>query len=214
MLIDIISDVVCPWCFIGKRRLERALAARPDFDIEIAWRPFQLNPDMPPEGMDRAAYLAAKFGSPAQAAHIYDEIARAGTDEGIAFAFDRIERTPNTIDAHRLIRLAGENGCQDRVVELLFLRYFEAGADIGEVESLVEIAVEAGLDDGMTRAELESARGLDAVRLADLKVRRMGVAGVPCFIVDGRYAVSGAQAPEVFIPVLETAAAQQAVAAG
>jgi predicted DsbA family dithiol-disulfide isomerase len=205
VLIDIISDVICPWCFIGKRRLERALAARPEFDVQIAWQPFQLNPDMPPEGMDRSAYLAAKFGSPAHARHINREVDRVGPEEGIAFAFDRIERTPNTIDAHRLIRLAGEQGCQDRVVELLFRRYFEEGVDIGDTDRLVEIAVEAGIDCDVARADLESGRGLEAVRLADLQARKMGVAGVPCFVFDGRYAVSGAQAPEVFVRVLETA---------
>lgn len=205
MHIDIVSDVVCPWCFIGKRRLERALAARPEIDVVIDWRPFQLNPDMPPEGMERGAYLAAKFGSPAHAQHIYGEIDRIGVQEGIAFAFDRIERTPNTIDAHRLIRFAGEEGCQDRFVELLFRRYFEDGVDIADTARLIEVAAEAGLDANSVQTDLDSGRGLDAVRLEDLQARKMGVAGVPCFIFDGRYAVSGAQAPEVFIRVLESA---------
>ncbi|MCH7930535.1 MAG: DsbA family oxidoreductase, partial [Proteobacteria bacterium] len=146
MQIEIVSDVICPWCFIGKRRLERALAARPGLDVETTWRPFQLNPDMPPEGMERQSYLAAKFGSADRAAQLYAEISKAGAVEGIDFAFDRIARTPNTIDAHRLIRFAGGDGAQDAVSELLFRRYFLDGADLGDRERLAEIGAEAGLD--------------------------------------------------------------------
>ncbi|MFQ5959455.1 MAG: DsbA family oxidoreductase [Alphaproteobacteria bacterium] len=205
VIIDIISDVVCPWCFIGKRRLERALAVRPDLDVEVVWRAFQLNPDMPPEGMERAQYLAAKFGSDANAGRIYAEIEKAGAGEGIDFAFDRIHRTPNTVDAHRLIRFAGEQGRQDRLVELLFRRYFEQGVDIGEHERLVEAAAEADLDAETVRAHLASDVGVDAVRVEDLQARRLGVSGVPCFVIDRRFAISGAQAPEVFRRVFETA---------
>ena len=212
VIIDIISDVVCPWCFIGKRRLERALAARRDLHVEAVWRPFQLNPDMPPEGMDRQSYLVAKFGSAEGAGRIYASIAEAGAGEGIAFAFDRIQRTPNTISAHRLIRFAGENGRQDEVVELLFRRYFEEGVDIGDDERLIETTVEAGLDPDSVRAHLASSRDVEAVQLEDLQARRLGVTGVPCFIIDRRYAISGAQAPEVFLRVFETA--EQAAAAG
>ena len=205
MIIDIISDVVCPWCYIGKRRLERALSTRPDLDVEIMWRAFQLNPDMPREGMERTRYLAAKFGSDANAGRIYGEIEKAGASEGIEFAFDRIERTPNTIDAHRLIRFAGDEGCQDRLVELLFRRYFEQGVDISAHERLVEAGAEAGLDADAVRDHLASDTGVDAVRVEDLQARRIGVSGVPCFIIDGRFAVSGAQAPEVFQRIFETA---------
>ncbi len=209
--IEIISDVVCPWCFIGKRRLERALAARPDIRPEVVWRAYQLNPDMPPDGMDRQSYLAAKFGSAENAARIYAHITETGAEEGLAFDFDRIRRTPNTIDAHRLIRFAGENGDQDKVVELLFRRYFQEGVDIGDVENLAAVAADAGLDPDAVRAHLGSDRDVEAVRAEDLDARRMGVTGVPCFIADRRYAISGAQAPEVFIRVLE--AAEQAAAA-
>ena len=134
MIVDIVSDVVCPWCYIGKRRFEQALAARPAFAVTTAWRAFQLNPDMPAEGMERQGYLADKFGSAARAASIYADITEAGLREDIAFAFDRILRTPNTILAHRLIRLSAAHGVQDAVVEALFRRYFEDGADIGNAE--------------------------------------------------------------------------------
>ena len=210
VIIEIISDVVCPWCFIGKRRLERALAARPDLDVETRWRAFQLNPDMPPGGMDRQSYLVAKFGSPQDAERLYASIADAGAAEGIAFAFDQIERTPNTIKAHRMIRYAGTNGRQNEVVELLFRRYFLDGVDIGDDERLVETTAQAGLDAGAVRAHLASDQGLDAVVAEDLNARRMGVTGVPCFIIDRRYAVSGAQAPEVFLRVFDTALQESA----
>ncbi len=214
MLIEVISDVVCPWCFIGKRRLERALAARPEIGVEVVWRTFQLNPDMPPEGMDRQRYLADKFGSAEHATQVYEHISETGAGDGIAFDFAGIRRTPNTINAHRLIRYAGEsgeNGLQDQVVELLFRRYFLEGGDIGEAESLVEVAAQAGLDADAVRAHFASDRDIDAVRAEDMNARRMGVSGVPCFIADRRYAISGAQEPEVFLRVIETA--EQAAAA-
>ncbi|MFQ5785959.1 MAG: DsbA family oxidoreductase [Alphaproteobacteria bacterium] len=212
MNIDIISDLICPWCFIGKRRLERALAARPDLDVAISWRAYQLNPEMPPEGMDRAEYLAVKFGSPERAREIYGEIAAAGASEGIDFAFDRIGRTPNTINAHRLIRLAAEKGLQHTVVDLLFRRYFLDGVDLGDDERLVEVAGEAGFDTAEVSAYLASDSGRDAIRLEEIHARRLGVTGVPCFIIDQRFAVSGAQAPEVFVRIFETA--EQALATG
>ena len=204
MIVDIVSDVVCPWCYIGKRRFEQALAARPAFAVTTAWRAFQLNPDMPAEGMERQGYLADKFGSAARAASIYADITEAGLREDIAFAFDRILRTPNTILAHRLIRLSAAHGVQDAVVEALFRRYFEDGADIGNAEQLVEIGAEAGLDAEAAGSHLASDDGLDEVRAEDLNARRLGINGVPCFIIDQRYAVSGAQAPEVFERIFDT----------
>ncbi len=204
MKIDIVSDVVCPWCYIGKRRLERALAQCPDLAVDINWWAFQLNPDMPPGGMERESYLAAKFGSAEQAEQIYAAITEAGVDEKIDFRFERIKRTPNTIDAHRLIRFAGEKGRQDELVEVLFRGYFEEGVDVGNRERLAEAAADAGLDADEVRAYLASGDGLDAVQIEDLGARRMGVTGVPSFIVDRQYAISGAQAPEVFLRVFET----------
>ena len=156
MIVDIISDVVCPWCFVGKRRFERALAVRPEIDAKISWHAFQLNPDMPAEGMDRVTYLAEKFGSDERAEAIYADIAEAGKGENIAFAFDRIPRTPNTIDAHRVIRLAGIHGVQDGVVEAMFHGYFENGADISDNEQLAVLAAKGGLDVDLTKAHLAS----------------------------------------------------------
>lgn len=213
MLIDIISDVVCPWCYVGKRRLEAALAARPDLSVEIAWHAFQLNPGMPEEGMDRENYLATKFGGADRAASIYSDIEQAGATEGIEFAFDAIKRTPNTINAHRLILLAGRHGVQDAVVELLFRRYFLAGVDVGDIQQLIAIATEAGLDEAATRDYLESDEGVEEVTSEDRQMRHIGVTGVPCFIIDKRFAISGAQAPEVFQRIFDTAVAAEEEAA-
>ena len=213
MLIDIISDVVCPWCYVGKRRLEAALAARPDLSVEIAWHAFQLNPGMPEEGMDRENYLATKFGGADRAASIYSDIEQAGATEGIEFAFDAIKRTPNTINAHRLILLAGRHGVQDAVVELLFRRYFLAGVDVGDIQQLIAIATEAGLDEAATRYYLESDEGVEEVTSEDRQMRHIGVTGVPCFIIDKRFAISGAQAPEVFQRIFDTAVAAEEEAA-
>ncbi len=208
MLIDIVSDAVCPWCYVGKRRLEAALAARPELTVEIVWHGFQLNPGMPDEGMDRESYLATKFGSAMRAASIYDDIEQAGADEGLAFAFDSIRRTPNTINAHRLILLAGRHEVQNAVVETLFRRYFMEGADIGDIGQLVAIAAEEGIDPDLARDYLESSDGIEEVTSEDRQMRHIGVTGVPCFIIGKRYAISGAQAPEVFQRIFDTVVAE------
>ena len=186
MNVDIISDVVCPWCFVGKRRFERAVAARPELDIRISWRAFQLNPDMPADGMDRATYLATKFGSDERAAAIYADIVESAKGEDIAFDFDRIPSTPNTIDAHRVIRLAGLHGVQDGVVEALFRGYFEDGVNIGDNEQLSALAATGGLDADVTRAHLASDDAIEEVRAEDAQARQLGINGVPCFIVANR----------------------------
>jgi predicted DsbA family dithiol-disulfide isomerase len=201
--IDIISDVICPWCFIGKRRLERALKLRPEIAVDIAWRPFQLNPDMPREGMDRKAYLAAKFGAAAPAERIYANVAAAGLSVDIPFAFDRIRRTPNTRDAHRLIRLAGAEGRADAAVEALFRSHFIEARDIGDIAVLAEIGSEIGLDRDETRRWLESPAAVKEVIAEDRGARRLGINSVPCFVFAGQYAVSGAQDPEFFLPVFD-----------
>ncbi len=197
MRIDIYSDVICPWCFIGKRRLERALSERPQRDLTVRWRAFQLNPDMPAQGMDRQFYLQLKFGSAAGAERIYREIRAAGEEEDLAFAFEAIRRTPNTIDCHRLIRFAALRGRQDAVVEALFRAYFLAGEDIGAPEVLLRVAESAGLDPADARAFLESDLEEGAVRAEDLAARQAGLQGVPTFIVNGKFALSGAHQPEV-----------------
>jgi predicted DsbA family dithiol-disulfide isomerase len=202
--IDIVSDAICPWCFIGKRRLERALTRLPaDFEVRIGWRPFQLNPDMPAGGMDRRAYLAAKFGGNSRASQIYQAVRDAGAGEGIGFNFDAIARTPNTIDAHRLIDYAARVGKQDAVVEGLFRAYFLDGRDIGDRDTLVEIGAGAGLEAAALRAYLASAEDAERIANEDATARRMGIHGVPCFIFNRKYAVSGAQEPAVFLEVFE-----------
>jgi predicted DsbA family dithiol-disulfide isomerase len=203
MHIDIVSDVICPWCFIGKRRLEAALAQRPSLAAEITWRPFQLNPDMPPGGMARADYLAAKFGGRAHAQRINQAIIEAGAAAGIPFAFDKVERTPNTVDAHRLIRFADKHGAADAVVDRLFSAYFIEGRDIGDTATLAAIARQAGLDGGDALAFLAGNSERAEIQADDAGARRLGINAVPCFIFAGQYAISGAQEPQFFLPVFD-----------
>ncbi len=200
--IDIVSDAVCPWCFVGKRRLERALAsAPPDLEFKIGWRPYQLNPDMPRGGMDRQRYLEVKFGGEARAERIYRTIMEAGASEGIEFDFSAIARTPNTIDAHRLIDRGGRHGVQDAVVEKLFGAYFAQGRDIGDLDVLAAIGAEEGLDRDETRRYLESSQDVERIRQEDEIARKMGIQAVPTFIFNRKYAVPGAQDPPVFLEV-------------
>jgi len=203
MRIDIFTDVICPWCLIGGKRLEKALALRPPPDLQIHWRAFQLNPGMPAEGMERQAYLAAKFGGPESAQRIYDTVGAAGRRSGVAFAFDKITRTPNTVAAHRLIRFADRFGRQDAMVEALFHAYFLEGRNLSDLEALAEIASGAGLDRAAVRGYLDSDEDTETVLAEDAYARKLGIGGVPCFIVDGRYALSGAQEPEAFLPVFD-----------
>lgn len=203
MRIDIVLDVICPWCFIGKRRLEKALARRPEITPELAWRPFQLNPDMPLEGMPRQDYLAAKFGGAQHAGRIYQAVTQASVSVDIAFAFDRIRRTPNTRNAHRLIRHAEAEGRADAVVEALFRAYFLEGRDVGDRTTLAEIAGEAGLERAEIAAFLAGDSALGEVLAEDRNARRIGINAVPCFIFAGQYAISGAQEPEFFFPVFD-----------
>ena len=203
MHIDIISDVVCPWCFIGKRRLEKALALRPEIAAEITWRPFQLNPDMPAGGMARADYIASKFGDSAHSRRIHQTIAEAGASVGIDFAFDRIKRSPNTRNAHRLIRLATKRGVGGAVVDRLFQSYFLEGRDVGDSATLAALAAEAGIDRTEALAFLESNEEREEIIAEDRNTRRLGINAVPCFIFAGQYAVSGAQEPEFFLPVFD-----------
>lgn len=209
--ISVFSDVICPWCLIGKRRLERALDTLGLADeTEIRWLPFELNPDMPEGGMARAEYRAAKFGA-ARAAQLDEEMAARGREEGIVFAFDRQSRTPNTRKAHRLIAHAGRTGGADRLVEALFRAYFEEGRDIGDAAVLLDIAAATGLDlDGCRAALADEALGAEVVAL-ERRAHEIGVSGVPFFIVDDRWAVSGAQPPEAWIEALrERASARPA----
>ncbi len=212
MQIDIVSDTICPWCYIGKRKLESALNDRPDIEVELGWRPFQLNPHMPAEGMDRAEYLRAKFGGEDRAAQIYDAVAQAGLAVGIEFAFDRVERTPSTLDSHRLIRWATTAGCQDAVVEELFRRYFLEGADIGDAGVLTSVAAAGGMDAGLVADLLAGDADLELIRREDAMARQMGINGVPCFIIDRKYAISGAQDAPVFHKVFDLALNESVIA--
>ncbi len=204
MEIDIFSDTICPWCFIGKRRLERALAERPQPNLTIRWRTFQLNPNMPEGGMDRKRYLEVKFGGPVNAQAVYDQVRAAGESEGIDFAFEEMRRTPNTIASHRLIRYAagateatGGPGRQDAVVQALFDAYFLRGEDIGDLDVLTAAAETGGLDAAAARAFLEGDAEDDEVRAEDRSARQAGISGVPCFIFNGRHTLAGAHPPEV-----------------
>jgi predicted DsbA family dithiol-disulfide isomerase len=201
--IEIASDVVCPWCYIGKRRLEKALGLLGDrVEAEVSWLPFQLNPGMPGGGMPRAEYRRAKFGSAARAQALDARVAAEGAGEGIAFAFERIERTPNTAAAHRLIDLAqAQGGAAGVVVEALFRAYFEEARDIGDAAVLAEIAARAGVEGWPARA--------DAARVEELEelVRGFGVSGVPTFIFDRRSGLSGAYPPEQLAAAIREAAA-------
>jgi predicted DsbA family dithiol-disulfide isomerase len=194
LTVEITSDVICPWCFIGKRRFERALRLLPEgVETEVHWRPFELNPDMPPEGMDRKLYRSRKFGSWERSQALDAQLAGVGSAEGIRFAFDRMERTPNTLEAHRLIWLAGKQGVQNAVVDALFHAYFEDALNIGDRDVLQRVAIAAGMD---VREFLESDRGRDEVLAEEVSSRRAGVDGVPYFLIGDSTPVFGAQPPE------------------
>jgi predicted DsbA family dithiol-disulfide isomerase len=195
--IEIYSDVVCPWCYVGKRRLERALSESKDLvKPEITWRPFQLNPTMPKEGLERTAYLEAKFGSLDAFRQMEEHVLAAGAEEHIAFAFDKIARTPNTFLAHRLIWLAGQEGCQNAMVDSLFQGYFEEGVDIGSLSVLAQLAERAEL-----KAEqfLRGYEGTAEVKAEESAGHRLGIRSVPYFLLNGTYVLSGAQPPERFV---------------
>jgi predicted DsbA family dithiol-disulfide isomerase len=204
LTVDVISDVICPWCYVGKRRLEKAIAAHAGRDeVRVRWHPFQLNPRRPKDGMDRKAYRTAKFGSWERSQALDAQLTAVGAAEGLVFGFAKMGRTPNTLDAHRLIRLAGLEGVQDAVVETLFRAYFTEGRDIGDRQTLLGVAVGAGLDRGRAEAELDSEGGLAAIQAEEAEAHRLGVQGVPFFIVNGELALSGAREPEVLLQAFE-----------
>jgi predicted DsbA family dithiol-disulfide isomerase len=210
--IDVISDVVCPWCYIGQRRLAQARAQLapddPARDAPVQWHPFQLNPELPWAGVAREAYLEHKFGGPEQAAQVYARVSAAGATVGIPFAFARIERQPNTLDAHRLIAWAQAGGEASDLVERLFRAYFVEGRAIGEREVLARIAGEAGLDAAAASAWLASDEGVEDIARMDQRARDLGVGGVPLFIFNEKVAVSGAQEPDVLQDAMNQARAR------
>lgn len=206
LTIEIYSDVVCPWCYVGKRRLERALSELEDVaKAEVTWRPFQLNPTMPLVGMDRIAYLKAKFGSLESFGRMEEQLLAAGAEEQIPFAFEKILRTPNTFAAHKLVWYAAQQGKQDEVVENLFRAYFLEGRNIGDLKALTHVAAEAGLDRTETETYLASDDGTIEVKEEEAVGRRLGISGVPYFIFNDSIAVSGAQSPDIFVSAIRQA---------
>ena len=205
MQIDFISDTVCPWCFIGKRRLARAIAMRPNIAFDVRFRPYRLDPTVPKGGMDRDAYMTAKFGKNGGVSEAQRVIAAEGAKEGIEFDFAAIRKTPNTLDSHRLIRWAELTGVQDDVVERLFAAYFQNGEDIGDIRVLAEIADASGMDGAQIADRLESDQDAALVEREDKLAHEMGVTGVPAMIFANKVAVSGAREPEVLTMVIDKA---------
>jgi predicted DsbA family dithiol-disulfide isomerase len=205
LIIDVVSDVVCPWCFVGKRRLEAALKQTGAEGVSVRWRPYQLDPSLPVEGLDRTAYMRAKFGDDSRLAEVHERLESLGAEVGIQFGFDRIRRAPNTLDAHRLVRWAGQAGAQEAMVERLFSDYFESGRDIGDPKSLAAAAEACGLDGESTRRRLAGPDDVAEVRADIEQARGIGVSGVPFFIFASKFAVSGAQAPDVLARAIEKA---------
>lgn len=214
LTVDVVSDVVCPWCFIGMKRLESAIAQVPDVEVTVRWRPYQLDPSIPPEGMPRRDYMLAKFGSDEKLREIHDRIVGLGEAEGIRFNFEDMETAANTLDAHRLIRWAGSpkspEGAQTRVVRRLFEMNFEEARDIGDKTVLAEIAEEAGMDTALVGTLLASPADVDAVKAEIATAGQMGVRGVPCFLLEGKYAVMGAQDAETLADAIRQVAAAKA----
>lgn len=201
--LDILSDPICPWCFIGKANLDRALEKHPNHPFKIEWHPFQLNPDMPVEGMDRRTYLETKFGGKENAISVYGKIADAAKAVGIDMNFEGIKKTPNTIDAHRLIHWAGLEGRQTAVVSAMFRAYFLDGKDIGTRDVLLDIAETAEMDREMVGRLLDGTSDADDIRARDANAREKGVTGVPTFVIANQHVVSGAQPPELWARVID-----------
>lgn len=208
--IEVVYDLVCPWCYLGVRRLFRTMRRRPDLLFDLAWRPFLLNPDMPRSGMARADYVIRKFGGEDRARRLYVSIAEIGAAEGVEFRFERIRRTPSSVDAHRLVRWAAPHGRSSEVAEALFAAHFADGHDIGDHAVLRAVALAAGLDAAAFARVLRSDEDVDAVHADNLRAHRLGINGVPCFVVEGRHAVAGAQEPEVLERLLDVAAVDAA----
>jgi len=203
--IEIVHDLVCPWCYLGVRRLVRTLRRRPDILFELTWRPFLLNPDMPRIGMARPDYVVRKFGGEDRARRLYATIADAGRLEGVQFRFDRIRRTPSSVDAHRLVRYAVPHGRADEMVEALFAAHFTDGRDIGDHDVLAAVAAAYGMDALAVRRFLASDDETEGVHSDNLRAHRLGINGVPCFVVEGNHAIAGAQEPEVIERLLDIA---------
>jgi predicted DsbA family dithiol-disulfide isomerase len=210
--VDVVSDVVCPWCFIGQKRLDKAIATAGDVEVHVRWRPFQLDPTIPREGKDRRDYMLGKFGSEERIREIHARIEPLGEAEGINFAFDAIKVAPNTLDAHRLIRWAGamSEEVQNRLVRRLFQINFEEGGNLGDHAVLIEAAREAGMDVSVAEALLPTDADAEAVQNEITTASRMGITGVPCFLIEGKYAVMGAQDAATLTDAIRQVAAAKA----
>jgi predicted DsbA family dithiol-disulfide isomerase len=212
--IDVVSDVVCPWCFIGKHRLEKALALRPGVAVEVHWRPFFLNDWIPREGISREQYLTTKFGSPERYKGIAQRVTAAAAEEGLVYASDKVKRQPNTLDCHRLIRWAERIGKAAEMKQKLMDLYFTQGADLTDRDTLVRAAASVGLDADKVRDALASDQDVAEIEQEAQSAKEAGIEGVPCFIFGGKFAVSGAQSPEYLADAIDrTAQAAQSDAA-
>jgi len=214
LTIDIVSDVVCPWCYLGKRRLEEALQKLGRTDATVRWRPFQLDESIPEQGLDRQAYMRGKFGDLSRLQSVHDRLVAYGKEVGADYDFEAIARAPNTLKAHRLIRWAGEAGVQDAVVDRLFRAYFEQGQDIGDVATLAEIAAESGLDREEIARRLASDEDEQAAQSEIDAWRRAGVTGVPFFIFNEKLAVPGAEGVDTLVAAMIEADNSPAAAKG
>lgn len=209
IMIDVISDVVCPWCFVGRKRLQQALNLLPDVEATIHWRPYQLDPTIPASGKDRKTYMREKFGSSARVDEIYDQLIKIGEENDIEFDFDAIKISPNTLDAHRVIHWAAQAGiaeAQDALVGELFSRYFEQGQNIGDHKILVEATAKVGLEAPVIEKLLKTDADKQNIAEEIATATRIGVRGVPCFIIDQKYAVMGAQSADILADAIGQAA--------
>jgi len=210
--IDVVSDIVCPWCFIGKHRLEKAIALNPDIPVKVHWRPYFLNDWIPREGISREQYLTTKFGSSERYKGIAQRVSAAAAAEGLTYAMDKISRQPNTLDAHRLIRWADEIGKAAEMKQRLMDLYFTEGADLTSHTVLAQAAADIGLDAEATRKALASDKDVAEIEREALSAKEAGIDGVPCFIFGGKFAISGAQAPEYLAEAIERMAQTAAAA--
>ncbi len=203
MKIDVYADIACPWCYIGEKRLEQALSMRPDVNAELQWRPFQLRPEMPKDGVAWSDFEVQKFGGHEKAQQIFARVTSAGAEDGIDFRFDKIPVAPNTLDAHRLVLFAREQGREWEAVAALFVAHFTEGRNVGDLDTLVAIGEGIGLDAGAVRDYLQSDRNAEAVTESQEEAYSVGVQGVPFYVFDERYALSGAQPLETFLWALD-----------
>lgn len=212
MRIDVIFDTICPWCYVGKRRLERALAQRPLLRPEIRWKPFLLNPDMPARGVDRKTYLENKFGGPYRVKQMYAAVAAAGASEGIPFSFETIVRTPDSLPSHRLIRMAQRMGRGAETVEAVFAAYFTQGIDIGADDALLELGLRLGLERGDIQAALGDENDSEQILSENTRAHRLGISGVPSYVFNESYALAGAQESDIFLRLIDLARETEAQA--